>query len=875
MTANHAHRSGIDVITAPPSPAPMSLTALVATGLVVPLFSLLPPDRPWRWLTLSGIVFCLFFAVQWWVRRRSGTRTAPPPPPETAPERQPLDPAYYRAIIDSSLDMIIAADPQRRIVEFNKAAERTYGYRANEVLGKPIDPLYADPEEMQRVGEVIQRTGRFIGEVRGRRKDGDLFPAFISATLLRDPQERIIGSVGSSRDLSHQRQQEKRERLAIEEAQVASQAKSAFLANMSHEIRSPMNAIIGMTDLLLGVSLSTREQRQYLEVIMRSGESLLGLLNGILDYSKIEAGKLELETFSFDPAEVVESACETLSVTAHGKGLELIHDLDPELPPRLLGDPLRLRQVIVNLVDNAIRFTREGEVKVSLTPDRSEPTGNGETGGAITLRGTVTDTGIGIEGDRLEAIFSHFSQAGVDTSRKFGGSGLGLTISRQLIEHMGGTIRAESPGPGRGSTFHFSLTLDRDPQAERREAPADFSGCHFLLAVGNDALRRVLNRSLAPHGPTLTNAANAGDTLNALRDTDRHPSPFTLLIIDCQLPGLDTANIGGWIRTHRQRVGNTIILLPMGSRRYDLPGCRDLDVARGLIKPVKREALIRTLREVLEPVHAAEPEPARPERDENDGPEKILVVDDNIDTRTLARHILEQAGHAVETAENGADCLEKLSRAPFDLVLMDVQMPELDGLEAARAIRGGRLGIDSKTPILAISAGVLPEDVEQCLEAGMNEFLPKPFRSDALLEAMRHTLDKAKRTAPTEDRSKGSANARRGPVFQVPILSPQPLDNPDFLAIARTFRETIDDRYRDLQSALTAGLPDRVEITARTIKEEAGRLGAERVHNRAFRQILAARNRDLDTVRQLMPRLRREIDEVIATLADQPPPPGQ
>ncbi|MBF0192301.1 MAG: PAS domain S-box protein, partial [Magnetococcales bacterium] len=404
---------------------------------------------------------------------------------------------YVASLVDSALDMILSVDPEQRIVVFNPAAEKIYGYAAAEVRGQPSSLLCAGPEESERLYSAIRATGKFMGELTGRRKDGSRFPVFMSASLLKDRKGQVMGVLGSARDLTEQKRVAELDR-ARKSAEAANQAKSAFLAVMSHEIRSPMNGVIGMADLLASTELSS-DQRQYVEIILRSSHSLLALLNDILDFSKVEAGALKLEITEFNPREVVGMTCELLEATARNKGIGLYHEVDAAVPECVRGDALRLRQILINLVGNAIKFTPSGEARVRV--ERVEA--DAEDPWPIHLRFTVADTGVGVPADKREVIFDRFSQADLSTTRRFGGVGLGLTISRQLVALMHGRMWLESAGAGQGSTFHFLVRLQACCEIDRTVAPVE-----SVLVPDREANRswRVLvvddgldNRVLAAH----------------------------------------------------------------------------------------------------------------------------------------------------------------------------------------------------------------------------------------------------------------------------------------------------------------------------------------------------------------------------------------
>ncbi|MEO5334516.1 MAG: ATP-binding protein [Magnetococcus sp. YQC-5] len=599
---------------------------------------------------------------------------------------------YVASLIDSALDMILSVDQERRIVVFNPAAEHTYGYQAEEMRGASVMLLYADPLEAEQVFATIQETGKFMGEITGRRKDGSTFPVFLSASLLMDRKGQVIGALGSSRDITEQKRVADLDR-ARKAADAANHAKSAFLAVMSHEIRSPMNGVIGMADLLAATELS-REQRQYVEIILRSSHSLLALLNGILDFSKGEAGALTLAQEPFNPHEVVIMACEIMTATAHGKELGLFHEIDANIPECLLGDSLRLRQILVNLVGNAIKFTIQGEVRVAVRLSTEEP----DETCPVTLHFTVTDTGVGVPLDKQEIIFDRFSQADFSTTRKFGGVGLGLTISRQLVELMRGRIWMESQGENQGSVFHFLA--------------------RFKTCQGGE---RVVTRVHEHHVPV--NPAGKNTSLS------------------------------------------------------------------------------------------------------------ILVVDDGLDNRVLATHILRKAGHMVVQAVDGAAALESLKREPFDMVLMDVQMPEMDGIVATRIIREGGLGVRvARIPILGISAGALQEEKERGLAAGMDEFLTKPYRARALLDAVH-------RMALTARRRAGGGTGEKD----------VPGGGEHALALDR------------LAKALAARDAQAVAVAAQGLQEKVAAKAAQTL---AMRIALAAKGDHLEEARDYFARLQRRFPEL-------------
>ena len=609
----------------------------------------------------------------------------------------------------------------------------------DELMGKNHRVVNSGHHPKEFFGELwrtIKSGQSWKAEVKNRAKDGGLFWSDTTIVPFCDTQGKPFQYIAIRTDITSLKRIEEELRRAKDVAEQASRAKSEFLANMSHEIRTPLNGIMGMTDLALETELS-REQREYLETVKTSSDSLLTVINDILDFSKIEAGKIDLEVADFDVRDSLETTLKTLAVRADEKGLELLCEVAPEVPEVVRGDVTRLKQVVLNLVGNAIKFTNQGEVAVRVQVEA-------EDGRDLVLRFTVSDTGIGIAEDKREKIFDPFAQADTSTTRKYGGTGLGLTISVRLVRMMGGKIWVESE-EGRGSHFHFTVRVGA---ADRKEIkvgsaapPQILRGVRVLVVDDNGTNRRILEGMLKRWEMRPVSAKGGEEALAQLVAARKAGDAFGLIVTDMHMPKMDGFALVERIRRRPELSTATIMMLTSAGHRGDAERCQKLGVSAYLLKPIRQSELREAIARVL---GAREQEGKIPLitrfslGDARDGSDslRVLVAEDNPVNQRLIVRLLEKRGHRVVLADNGRQALAALEKESFDLVLMDVQMPEMDGFEATSAIRMREKSIGSHQTIIALTAHAMKGDREECLARGMDGYLTKPIRPQELDEVL-------------------------------------------------------------------------------------------------------------------------------------------
>ena len=767
----------------------------------------------------------------------------------------------YREVFARSNEAGAIFDREYHFLEQNAAHRDLLGFSDDEL--RQAGPAAMTGEKtLSELHEQGRQASSFRAEAVFQTRSGKSLNVELSAFSILSDTGDVLCHAGLVRDITAQKRTELERQNAHEAAEAANRAKSEFLANMSHEIRTPLNGVLGMTELALNTKLS-EEQREYLTLVKTSGETLLTVINDILDFSKIEAGRLDINPIDFELRDSLGDTLKALSLRAHQKGLELALHVAHDVPYRVEGDPTRLRQIVINLVSNAIKFTDHGEVVLHARMES-------QTEEEIFLHFTVTDTGVGIPSEKQQMIFAPFTQADSSATRRYGGTGLGLAISVQLVELMGGRLWVESE-EGKGSSFHFVVCL-RPAKSKSDALPSsetvNLRGLATLVVDDNATNRRLLEEILVNWGMRPAMADGGWTGLAAMEQAKSAGKPFPLVLIDASMPDMDGFTLAERIKEDPALSRATIMMLTSGGRRGDAARCRKLGIAAYLHKPVKERDLFQAILLALSPrrSHAEDAELiTRHTLREEQRNLRVLLAEDDLVSRQFAKHLLRKAGYQVTAVQNGREAVAAIqSSGPdgFDVVLMDIQMPEMDGLEATAAIRALEQGTSTRLPIIAMTAHAMKGDRARFLKAGMDGYVAKPVQARQLISAIEETLPAAGEAHPESGvkmPERPVINWKRG-------LATVEGDSQLFHDLLKLFADGAPAALGKLRAAVEIKDSAAIERIAHTLKGSVSNFGAEEAVQAALRLETMARNGDLEHAEEAFRRIETEIGRVMAAM---------
>lgn len=755
-------------------------------------------------------------------------------------------------------------DVRTDAVLWSDEAFRIFGYDKGQTVTSALFFQIVHPDDLEYVKESIEKSLLedlpYNIEIRIRRPDGQERCVNGRAEVIRDDKGIPLRMIGTMLDISERKNSELELETAKLAAEAANQAKSEFLANMSHEIRTPLNGMIGMTRLLLGTKLD-EQQRFYARMALASGENLLILINGILDFSKIEAGKMTLETTAFDLTEVFESATIMFAERAQSKGLELVGFLEPGLPSALLGDPFRVKQVLMNLVGNAIKFTEHGEIVV-----RAELCEQTET--TAVIRFEVTDTGIGMDSGQQGRLFHSFSQADSSTTRRYGGTGLGLAISKELVTLMGGEIGAESHA-GQGSSFWFTVPFAMQSAAPPPPASLDLTGKRVLIVDDNSTNRAVLHQQILAWRMRNGSAESGRRALEMLKSAAANDDPYDLAIIDMQMPEMDGLMLARAIQADAAIRNVKIVLLTSMGYQPDAAGRQQAGLSACLSKPARQSELYDCLATTLSPLSPAGAQdlssavPVQlPENDAARGvPRKarLLIAEDNLVNREVALGMLQSMGYSVDVVSNGREAVEAVRNVRYGAVLMDCHMPEMDGYEATAEIRRHEAS-SRHTPIIAMTANAFAMDREKCLTAGMDDHIGKPVMPRELSKLLDRWLPRAVPENPPLDPTV---------LDELRANLPQTPDGSLVKKVIDLFLEDTPERLTKLRQAVAQSQTESLASLAHALKGSSATLGATNMARMCAELETIGQSQQLGSAPDLVSRLESEFVRVRSILSTQ------